>query len=140
MKKNNGTISLREKILTKRSLYKLLVALFFIVIAVFLFSIGKGHHLELENKAITLNGKSYQVAPDVRLTINNEQPIPVKSGYSNKASVLGSNHKFKIEILDKEGNVKKTIEKKVKLNLVDTFFISIPILLADDPDWIREKK
>ncbi|MBL6989865.1 MAG: hypothetical protein ISR65_08805 [Bacteriovoracaceae bacterium] len=122
----------------RMKLFQLGLVLTFIAIGSILFYVGKGHDLILENKLITIGPVTYKAAPSIKLIIDDQKAIPVNSGFANKAFVVGASHSLKAQILDDAGAVIKVIEKKFKLSLHNSFLISMPALVANDPKWIKE--
>lgn len=125
--------------MTRRTWYRLIALAFVVVLAVFLFWIGKGHALLLDNKEIKRDGQKLKAERLVQITINDQEPVEVKSGIRKAAKdvVAGPWHSIKIEVLDRQKNVVKTVEKKFSLGLSDMFVLSIPALLAENADWIE---
>ncbi|GAK60964.1 hypothetical protein U27_00862 [Candidatus Vecturithrix granuli] len=125
--------------MTRRTWYRLIALAFVVVLAVFLFWIGKGHTLLLDNKEIKRDGQKLKAERLVQVIINDQEPVEVKSGIRKAAKdvVAGPWHSIKIEVLDRQKNVVKTVEKKFSLGLNDMFVLSIPALLAENADWIE---
>ena len=125
--------------MTRRTLYRLIALAVVVVLAVLLFWIGKGHTLLLDNKEVKRDGQKYKAERLVQIIINDQEPVEVKSGMRKAAKdvVAGPWHSIKIEVLDRQKNVVKTVEKKFSLSLDDMFVLSIPVLLAEDANWIE---
>ena len=125
--------------MTRRTQYRLIALALVIVLAGFLFWIGKGHTLLLDNKEVKREGQKYKPERLVQVIINDQEPVEVKSGMRKAAKdvVAGPWHSIKIEVLDRQKNVVKTVEKKFSLSLDDMFVLSIPALLAEDANWIE---
>lgn len=126
--------------MTKRNMYQIGLVVVLILIAALLFRIGKGHTLLIDNNAMTINGKAYAAVEAVRVTVDGQpKPITVKSGERDQTIVKGASHSVKAELLDANGTVTATVEKKFKLaTLADAFILSTPAILADDPGAIQE--
>ncbi len=127
--------------MSKRTLYRIAALLVVFIVAVGLFWIGRGHSFLLDNQKLTINGTTYQpVNATLNVTINNTQPpVAVKYGQRKKLgdAVPGPWHTIKIEVVGKNKIVEKTLEKRFSVPLDEMFLVSLPALLADDPNWLR---
>ena len=123
----------------KRTLYRVLALGCIVLLSIFLFWIGKGHTLLLDNKDVTIDGKSYAALNSLRVTINKQEPVALRSGMRKlpKNMVAGPWHTIKVEVLDNK-EVIKIVEKKFSLPLKDMFILNIPALLEDEPLWVQE--
>ena len=129
-----------KEIMGKRNLYRTIAVVIILLFACFLFWIGKGHSLLFDNKDMTANGKSYKAAGTMRVTVDEQKPVLVKSGKRArlKDPVKGPWHSIKVEILDNDRNVVDTIEKKFSLSLSDMFLLNLPAFQAEDSNWIQK--
>ncbi|PID56539.1 hypothetical protein CSB45_10960 [candidate division KSB3 bacterium] len=110
------------------------------VIACGLYWLGKGHTILLENKDVTINGTAYAAVDHIlQVSVDGKKAIRVKSGSRKKlkGNVSGPWHSIKVESLDDNKQVVKTVEKKFSTSLDDMFLLSLPALLADDDNWAQ---
>lgn len=124
--------------MTKRTIYRSIALALIIILAGVLFWIGKGHTLLLDNKDLTINGKTYPALSSVKVTVNQQESVQVRAGTRKmpKNMVAGPWHRITVDVLEND-QVVRTIEKKFSLPLADMFVLNIPALVADDPNWIQ---
>ena len=83
---------------TRKLIYRGGLVLFFLLVAVFLFNIGKGHKLIFINKEVVLDGKTYQPGPSVKIMVGNlKKPLQVNAGFQNETQVAGNNHRMTVD-------------------------------------------
>lgn len=110
-----------------------------LVFAVFLFWIGKGHTLLLDNQNIKIAGQAYKATHRLNVSINNQEPIDLKKGLRKAAKdmVAGPWHTITVEVIDKDKSVLKTVKKTFTVGMDEMFLLSLPALLADESAWIQ---
>lgn len=103
----------------------------------FLFNIGMEHEVLLDNKTVTVDGKTMEEIPYARLTINGnaDEPFEFEAGDRDIAKLVGRNHSIKLEILkDDQETVIKTVERALPLGTTQFLMISLPAILAEAGD------
>ena len=127
--------------MSKRTIYRIAALFVVFIIAIGLFWIGRGHSFLVDNQKLTINSKTYQpVNATLNVTINDAQPpVAVKYGQRKKMgdAVAGPWHTITVEVVGKNKAVEKTIEKRFSVPLDEMFLVSLPALLADDPNWLQ---
>lgn len=125
--------------MAKRTIYRSIAIGLVIILAVILFWIGKGHSFLLDNKDITLNGKTYPASDLIQVTIDKQKPIQVRSGTRKQtpSPVAGPWHTIMVEVIENKVVV-RTVTKKFSVNLADMFVVNLPAFLEDDPQWMQE--
>ena len=97
---NNGSVN------KKRLVIRLVLLSLLIVIGFFLYYYGKEHEILLDNKTVEINGKSYEAAEFVRITINGDagKAIELYAKERDVVKVTGPNHTIKVEIVDEDSD------------------------------------
>lgn len=125
---------------------KSILILAIIVLAVFLYTIGKGHVIFVENNTFTIKGETYEPYNLVRVTLDGGEPVELKKPRGRslgraKVIITGINHKIKVEILDDEETVLETKEAKFRIkNNVEEFLLNIPAFMHDAKGWVANNK
>ena len=117
-----------------------------IVLAVFLYVVGKEHVVFVENNTFTIDGEIYEPYDLVRVTLDGGEPVEIKKPRGRslgraKVSTTGLNHKVLIEILDDDDNVIETKEAKFKVkNNVEELLLNVPALMHDAKGWVANNQ
>jgi len=117
-----------------------------IVLAVFLYVVGKEHVVFVENNTFTIDGEIYEPYDLVRVTLDGGEPVEIKKPRGRslgraKVSTTGLNHKVLIEILDDDDNVIETKEAKFKVkNNVEELLLNVPALMHDAEGWVANNQ
>ena len=125
---------------------KSVLILAIIVLAVFLYVIGKEHIIFVENNTFTIDGNVYEPYDLVRVTIDGGEPVEIKKPRGRslgraKVSTTGLNHKVVVEILDDDDNVIETKEAKFKVkNNVEELLLNIPAFMHDAKGWVANNQ
>ncbi len=125
---------------------KSVLILAIIVLAVFLYVIGKEHIVFVENNTFTIDGKIFEPYDLVRVTLDGGDPVELKKPRGRslgraKVSTTGLNHKVLVEILDDDDNVIETKETKFKVkNNVEELLLNIPALMNDAEGWVANNQ
>lgn len=122
--------------MNRRNGVRLVLLIFVAVISVFLYRQGKGFDLLLDNKTVTIGEKTYHALSLVRVSINDSEPLELMKRDRDVISVVGYTHRIKVEILDMDEDVVKTVEKEFRLDRAAGDLLSLPALVAGEPDWI----
>ena len=120
---NNGSVN------KKRLVIRLVLLSLLIVIGFFLYYYGKEHEILLDNKTVEINGKSYEAAEFVRITINGDagKAIELYAKERDVVKVTGPNHTIKVEIVDEDSDkVIKTEERVFNFGRTSSLMISVP--------------
>jgi len=123
--------------LKKRLIMQISLVVLLIVISIFLYRIGKGFQLIVENKNFTLGDVVYEAEGPVRVTFDDEIRLDLKKNSADLAILAGyGKHKIKVEVLDNNGNTIRTVEKTFSLSGKEGDLVSIPSLLNGSERWI----
>lgn len=128
---NNGSVN------KKRLVIRLVLLSLLIVFGFFLYYYGKEHEILLDNKTVEINGKSYEAAEFVRITINGDagKAIELYAKERDVVKVTGPNHTIKVEIVDEDSDkVIKTEERDFNFGKTSSLMISIPAVAEKAPD------
>ncbi|GAK52057.1 hypothetical protein U14_03304 [Candidatus Moduliflexus flocculans] len=126
--------------MSKRTLYRIAALLVVFIVAVGLFWIGRGHSFLVDNQKLTIHGTTFQpVNATLNVSVNGQPLVAVKYGQRKKLgdAVAGPWHTITVEVVGKNKAVEKTIEKRFSVPLDEMFLVSLPALLADDPNWLQ---
>ncbi len=125
----------------KRLLMQIGLVLLIIIVSVFLYRIGKGFQIIVENKNNALDGITFEVQGPVRVIFDDKDKLELKENSADLALLIGyGEHKIKVEVLDAEGNVIKSIEKTFKLSGKEGDLLSIPALLSGSERYIFKRE
>ena len=125
----------------KRLLMQIGLVLLIIIVSVFLYRIGKGFQIIVENKNNALDGITFEVQGPVRVIFDDKDKLELKENSADLALLIGyGEHKIKVEVLDAEGNAIKSIEKTFKLSGKEGDFLSIPALLSGSERYIFKRE
>ena len=117
------------------------LVLLIIIVSVFLYRIGKGFQIIVENKNNALDGITFEVQGPVRVIFDDKDKLELKENSADLALLIGyGEHKIKVEVLDAEGNVIKSIEKTFKLSGKEGDLLSIPALLSGSERYIFKRE
>jgi hypothetical protein len=97
---------------------------------------GKGFDLLLDNKTVTIGEKTYKAFSLVRVSVDGSEPLELMKRDREVISVVGYNHRIKVEVLDMDEDVVKTVEKEFEITRETGDLLSIPALVEGEPDWI----
>ena len=125
----------------KRLLMQIGLVLLLIIVSIFLYRIGKGFQIIVENKDYTMEGTTFEVQGPVRVIFDDEHKLELKEKSADLVVLIGyGEHKIKVEVLDDEGNAVKSIEKTFKLSGKEGDILSIPALLSGSERYIFKRE
>ena len=125
---------MKSKTHSKRTFIRIGLFIALVGFGFFLYNIGMEHQVLLDNKTVTVDGKSMEEIPYARLTIDNntEEPIEFEVGDRDITKLVGRSHKLKLEILEEDlETVTKTVERDLPLGTTPSVMISLPAILAE---------
>lgn len=128
---NNGSVN------KKRLVIRLVLLSFLIVFGFFLYYYGKEHEILLDNKTVEINGKNYEAAEFVRITVNGDaaKQIELYAKERDLVKVTGPKHTIKVEIVDEDSDkVIKTEERVFNFGKTSSLMISVPAVAEKAPD------
>ncbi|HRW34621.1 MAG TPA: hypothetical protein P5107_06175 [Thermotogota bacterium] len=117
-----------------------------IVLAVFLYIIGKEHVIFVENNTFISGEKVYEPYEIVRVTLDGGEPVEIKKpkGRSlgrSKVSTTGLNHSILVEILDDDDQVIEKKEAKFSVkNSEAELLLNIPAFMNDAEGWVANNQ
>lgn len=112
-----------------------------VLFSFFLYNVGKGYTLLVDNKPITIGEQSFQPYPWVKVYISSvDEPVMLKAGGRDSVFVVGKAHKVRVEILDEGKNIIREVEQKFKLSRDSGDLLSIPALGENYPQWIQKRQ
>lgn len=122
---------MRRRRAVQASLVLLLVLLGF-----WLYHIGKGFDLLVDNKTITIGDATYRATATVRVSIDGSEPLDLMKRGRDVISVVGYDHVIRVEELDMDDEVIRTVEKSFTLDRHSGDLLSLPALLGGEENWI----
>jgi len=108
-----------------------------VLIAVLLYTNGKGYTLLLDNKDMEIDGISYQALEMVTVRIDHHEPVELYPRDRDMVLVPGKGHKATVTIYDKQYN--EIAAKKLSFHIKEKgemFLLSFPALAQDAEGWI----
>lgn len=122
--------------MNRRNAIRLVLLVVVVLLSVFLYRLGKGFDLLVDNKTVTIGEEKYSALSLVRVSINDSEPLELMKRDRDVISVVGYTHTIRVEILDMDEDVVKTVEKEFRLTRKSGDLLSIPALVAEEPNWI----
>lgn len=122
---------------------RVVLLIILVLLGSFLFVIGREHKIFIDNQDITTAENSYQAHSQYKVWVDGEQVgrTALKAGKRQVAVVAGPKHQI---LLVEEKNGEETgyrLEKDFKIPLSQLeVIVNIPALIADDADWLQERK
>ena len=121
--------------MTRRNAIRTGLVLLLVGLGVLLFFLGKEHQVFLDNKAVTAGGKEIPALESVRVTVDGGEPLEFAADDRDVAQTRGLRANLKLEVLDGNGNVTKTVERSVSFSFENRAMISLPALAAGDEGY-----
>jgi len=119
----------------RRNLIRAGLVLILIVLAVFLYRIGKEHAIFVDNvDFVTTGGQVLTAGHSYKVWIDGKELGLVNPGKRKGINLPRLNHRVVVEEQTPGG---ARIEKKFKLQPGDDAVINLPALVQGDPGWLR---
>ena len=115
--------------MTRRNGIRTVLVLLLVGLGVVLFALGKEHQVFLDNKAAAVGGAQIPALEAVRVTVDGGEPLEFAADDRDVAQTRGLRANLKLEILDGNGNVTKTVERSVSFSFEDRVMLSLPVLV-----------
>jgi hypothetical protein len=122
--------------MNRRNGFRIGLILLLIAFGAFLFYIGKEHQVFLDDKEITLEGKTYPAIGNLRVSVNGGDPLEFVADDRDVSVSDGPSLSVKVEITDADGKVLKTVERSARLRFQRTVMVSLPALAGGAPDFL----
>lgn len=122
--------------MNRRNGVRLVLLVFVAVLSVFLYRLGKGFDLLVDNKTVTIGEQTYRALNLVRVSVDGSEPLELMKRDRDVISVVGYTHQIKVEVLDMDEDVVKTVEKEFKITRGTGDLLSLPALVEGDSGWI----
>lgn len=115
--------------MTRRNGIRTVLVLLLVGLGVVLFALGKEHQVFLDNKAAAVGGAQIPALEAVRVTVDGGEPLEFAADDRDVVQTRGLRAQVKLEILDGNGNVTKTVERSVSFSFEDRVMLSLPVLV-----------
>lgn len=115
--------------MTRRNGIRTVLVLLLVGLGVVLFALGKEHQVFLDNKALAVGGAEVPALEAVRVTVDGGEPLEFAADDRDVAQTRGLRANLKLEVLDGNGNVTKTVERSVSFSFEDRVMLSLPVLV-----------
>jgi hypothetical protein len=112
------------------------LVLLLVLLGFWLYHIGKGFDLLVDNKTITIGDVTYRATSTVRVSIDGSEPLVLTKRGRDVISVVGYVHVIRVEELDMDDEVIRTVEKSFTLDRHSGDLLSLPALLGGEENWI----
>lgn len=120
----------------RRLIIQLLLIVAVFGFSAFLFVIGKGHQILIDNKRVSIDGQTLSAYEWVNVYVDGvKKPVEVEEGDRGLAKVAGPWHKIRVEILE-NGKIVKSYDRKFTVSLADSFILSVQLLVAEKDGWL----
>ena len=119
----------------KRSLLaKIGTLLIVLLIAGWMFIIGRGHTVYFDNKTLEYEGETYEAPYRAAIFVNGERVARLEKGDRGLATWIGQNFKMTVEVTPEKGADAVPYEFSIKLPYsLDGIVLNMPALLAGAP-------
>ncbi|WP_352426223.1 DUF6672 family protein [Aminomonas paucivorans] len=115
--------------MTRRNGIRTVLVLLLVGLGVVLFALGKEHQVFLDNKALAVGGAEVPALEAVRVTVDGGEPLEFAADDRDVVQTRGLRAQVKLEVLDGNGNVTKTVERSVSFSFEDRVMLSLPVLV-----------
>jgi hypothetical protein len=122
--------------MNRRNGFRLALILFLIAFGALLFYIGKEHQVFLDDKAITLDGKTYPAIENLKVSVNGGEALEFVADDRDVTVSDGPFLSVKVEITDADGKVLRTIERSARLRFQRSVMVSLPALAGGAPNFL----
>lgn len=121
----------------RKILFRGAAVLALLVVAGFLFSIGKGSSLLLDNRTVELEGTSYEAFATVQVTVDSQEELELYPRDRLKADVMGSGHRVTATAFDRRGQEVASRSERIRLPGGSRFYLlSLPVFLAGESGYL----
>lgn len=120
----------------RRTIIQASLVLLLVLFGAGLYRIGKGFDLLVDNKTITIEDRTYRATSTVRVSVDGGEPIELMKRDRDVISVVGYSHVIRVEELDMDDEVVRSVEKSFRLDRNSGDLLSIPALLGGEEAWI----
>jgi hypothetical protein len=124
---------------TRKLLIRAAVIAVLVLLAVFLYTIGRGYVLLLDNKAMEAGGGTLPALETVRVQVDGHEPIELYPRDRDQATVTGAVHRLTVTVFDRGGRELET--RRVRFRIPGNgrmYLISLPALVGGAGEWISE--
>lgn len=122
----------------KRLLVRVFVIFGFVLFGIWLAVFGKGHTLILDNKTVTVDGRTYEPPAGAEVSLNGGKGLEILARERDKTELKGPFHRIAVKVLDKNSKVLTIVEKKFSLGGKDMYLLSIPALVGGAGTFVEE--
>lgn len=120
----------------RRAIIQICLVLLLVLLGFWLYHIGKGFELLLDNKTITIGEETYRAKNTVRVVVDGGEPVELMKRERAVLSVVGYEHVIRVEELDMDEEVVRVVERTFRLDRHSGDLLSIVALLNGEESWI----
>ncbi len=118
----------------KKWIYRGAALLLLLLIAGWMFVIGRGHTVYFDSKSGEYNGQSYTAPYKIEVTVNGEKAAKLYEDERGMAPTMGQNFRMKLAVTQEKGGETKTVNVGMKLPYsMDGIVLNLPAMLAGLP-------
>jgi len=107
-----------------------------IIIGIFLYTIGKGHKVLIDNKDIFIGEIAYSADTTYNVWVDNQEVGLLEKGERKVARVAGASHKIVVEEIKEKVLTGDKYERKFKLKTNEGATINILAMINNKNEWI----
>ncbi len=123
----------------RRLLFRSAAVLLLVLLAVFLYTIGKGYVLLLDNRTVEVEGVSRPALEVVRVQVDGQEPIELYPRDRDMVQVTGAAHRITVTVYSRTGQELQTRQARFRIPGGATrYLISLPAFVAGAREWISE--
>jgi hypothetical protein len=121
----------------RKFLFRSAAVLALLVIAVFLYSIGKGSSLLLDNRTVEFGGSTYEAFVTVQVTVDGQEELELYPRDRLRADVTGAGHRITAVAFDRRGQELARRSERIRLPGGSRFYLlSLPVFLAGESGYL----
>ncbi|QTL98591.1 hypothetical protein GM661_11765 [Iocasia frigidifontis] len=127
----------------KKIIFRAILVVFLIMLGIIFFIIGKEHKVFIDNRDLTIAGKTFTAAVRYEVWVDGEKlsRTTLNPGKRNVVYLAGPQHKIVLQEIKEGKAVGKEIEKDINLSLDQTqVIINIPALVAGSDLFLYQDK
>jgi len=119
--------------LTRRNAVRLALLAVLVALGALLFLLGKEHQLFIDNQNVTVSGRELAPIESLRVSVAGGEPMEFMADDRDVTVVRGPRASIRVEVLDQDGKVLKTVDASLSFSFEDRAMISLPALVEGLP-------
>ena len=123
----------------RRQLFRAGAAALLVLLAFFLYDIGKGSVLLLDNKTVEAGGKTLEAFATVRISVDGGEPIELYPRDRDKVELAGAAHRIEVTVFSQGGQELSTKSARFRFSGKSRMYLlSLPAFVGGADEWLTE--